>query len=109
MKVMKSLGRHAPVQDLIAANQQHQRNRHRADRIHQWRTDGLNSDTAQIGAEKTLGGLLEAQNLPQFSIEGLDDAVAGYSLMKNILNFGELVLSGAGARFELNGRCGARK
>ena len=42
--------------------------------------------------------VLEAQYLPQLGVEGLHDAVAGDGLMQDVLNLGQLVLPGAGAR-----------
>ena len=67
-----------------------------ADGVHQRRTDGLNAHAAEIGAKKTGSRFLEAQNLPQFRVEGLDDAIAGNRFMQDVLNLGQLVLPGAG-------------
>ena len=96
--------RHAAVLDFVAADPQQQGNGDGADGIHQRRTDGLNAHAAQVGAEQALGGLLEAQNLPQLGVEGLHDAVAGDGLMQNVLNLGQLVLPGAGAGAHFAGR-----
>ena len=51
----------------------------------------------EVGAEQAAGRFLEAQNLPQFGVEGLDNAVAGDGFMQNVLYLGKLVLPGAGA------------
>ena len=89
------------MENFIAPDEEHHGNGHRADRIHQGRTDGLNAHAAQVGAKEPLGSLLEAQDLPQLGVEGLYDAVAGNGFMQNILDFGQLVLAGASARAHL--------
>ena len=55
----------------------------------------------RLARNKPRGRFLEPQNLPQFRIEGLHDAVAGDGLMQNVLNLGKLVLTGARARAHL--------
>ncbi len=99
---------HAAVLNLIAADEQEQRDGHIADGVHQRRTDGLNAHAAEIGAKKTGSRFLEAQNLPQFRVEGLDDAIAGNRFMQDVLNLGQLVLpgAGAGADFPADFACG---
>src|SRR5580698_8934029 len=79
-------------------NDQEHSNGNGADGVHERRTDGLNAYAAQIGAKQPLGRFSEAKNLPQLSVEGLYDAVAGDSLMQDVLNLGELVLAGPSAR-----------
>src|SRR5208282_429746 len=87
---------HAAPENLRASDPQEHGNGNGADGIHQGRTDGLNAHAAQVGAEQTFCRFLEAQNLPQLGAEGLDDAVAGYGFMQDVLDFRKLVLAGAG-------------
>ena len=51
----------------------------------------------RLARNRRRGRFLEAQNLPQLGVEGLDDAIAGDGFMQDVLNLGELVLTGAGA------------
>ena len=87
---------HAPMENFIAPDKQHHGNGDGADRVHQGRADGLDSYAAQIGAEETAGGFLEAHHFPQLGIEGLHDAVAGHRFVKDVLDFCQLVLARAG-------------
>ena len=88
---------HVAVENLVAADEEEHGNGDGADGVHQGRTDGLNAHAAQVGAEQATGRFLEAQNLPQLGVERLHDAIAGDGFMQNVLNLGELVLTGAGA------------
>ena len=86
------------MENLIAPDEQEHGNCHRSNAVHQRRTDGLDAHVAQIGAEQPASGRLEAQNLPQFGIEGLHDAIAGDGLMQDVLNLRKLILAGACTR-----------
>jgi len=66
-----------------------------ADGIHQRRADGLDAHVAQIGAEEATRGCLEAHHLPDFGVEGLHDAIAGHGFVQDVLDLGQLVLTGA--------------
>ncbi len=93
----EDFGGHAAVLNLIAANPQQQGDGHRADGVHQRRTDRLDPHTAQVGAEQAPGGALETKDFPKLCVERLHDAITGNGLVQDVLDFGELVLAGAGA------------
>src|ERR1035438_4672156 len=88
---------HMAMLNLIASDEQKHGNGDRPNGVHQRRADGLNAHAAQVGAEKAARRGLKAENLPQLGVEGLDNAVAGYRFVQDVLNLCKLVLSGAGA------------
>ena len=51
----------------------------------------------RLARNRRRAALLEAQDLPEFGVECLHDAVAGDGLVQDVLDLGELVLAGAGA------------
>ena len=81
----------------VAADREQRGDGDGADDIHQGRTDGLDADAAQVSAEEAAGSFLEAEDLPDFSGEGFDDAIAGDGFVQDVLDFGDAVLAGAGA------------
>jgi len=81
--------------DVVAANPEQQRNRHRSDGIHERRTDGLRAHRTEVGVKQTPGGLFEAQHFPKLHVESFDDAVAGDGLVQDVLDLGQFVLAPA--------------
>ena len=51
----------------------------------------------RLALEQAAGGAAGKQDLPQFGVEGLHDAMAGDGFVEDVLDFRELVLAGAGA------------
>src|SRR5262249_3642210 len=81
------------VHDFLAAEKQHQGNGNRAKNIHERRTDGCCCDGTQVGPKQALCRAAEAGNLPGLHTEGLHNAVAGNSFLKDVLDVGQLVLA----------------
>ena len=96
MNATKGSRRELAVSNLVAAQQQQQRNGDRAENIHQRRTDRRRCHRAQVGPEQPLRGLAEARDLPRFHAEGFHDAVAGDGFLKNVLDVGQFVLPARG-------------
>ena len=88
----KVAGGHPSVDNLLAAKQQKQRNCNGAENIHERGTDRCGSNRSQVGSEKALCCITKAREFPSFHTEGLHDAVAGDSLVKNVLDIRQLVL-----------------
>ncbi len=95
MKAKKVPAREGVAADAVAANPEQQSDRHRADRIHERRTDGLRAHRTKVGIEEPARRLFEPHHLPKLHIESFDDAVAGDGLVQNVLDLGQFVLAPA--------------
>ena len=76
------------MSDLVAAQQQEQRDTDGAKYIHQGRTHAGGGDRTQIGAQQTLRGGVKPRHFPGFHAEGFHDAVAGNRFLDDVLNVG---------------------
>ena len=78
--------------DVLAAEEDEQRDGDGSEDVHHRRVDGEGADGAQIGFEQTPRSLTEAPHLPGLHAEGLHNANAGNGFVQQVMDFGELVL-----------------
>ena len=78
--------------DLVASEQEQERNRNRAKNIHQGRADRKRRYQPQVRPEQPSRGGAEAFDLPFLHGKRLDDPVPGDRLVQNVLDIGQLVL-----------------
>src|SRR5437016_12025702 len=82
--------------DLVASQPEQDGDGHRANDIHQRRTERPRPYRPQIGFEEFPGSSKKTPALPRFHAERFYDAVAGNGLMQNVLYIGKFVLAFAG-------------
>src|SRR5262249_35607913 len=79
--------------DLVATDEEEKRDSYGANHIPQRGAKGLGAPKTQVGGEQSPRNSAEAATFPALPVKSLYDVIANDSLVQQVLNFGELVLS----------------